>query len=157
MKGEIKLTIELVPETAWFSNVRSCVKPADWDRIRRQCYRDAGFKCEVCGGRGEKWPVECHEVWHYDDTARKQTLVRMISLCPACHEVKHIGFAGIQGRRMEATRHLAKVNNWTPQEASRYVSEAFTLWSERSRYRYELDLSFLKRLGVEYKNDRGIE
>ena len=57
------LTVELVPETAWFKNLRFEVSPLHWDEIRTKCYVAAGWKCEVCGGKGPKWPVECHEVW----------------------------------------------------------------------------------------------
>ena len=37
----IKLTIELVPRTAWFSNVRSMVSREDWDVLRKECYAQA--------------------------------------------------------------------------------------------------------------------
>jgi hypothetical protein len=97
-----RLTIELVPRTCWFSNVRDQVPRGDWDRIRREVYERAGKRCEVCSGRGSRHPVECHEVWEYDETAHVQRLVRMIALCPACHEVKHIGLAGLKGRGEQA-------------------------------------------------------
>lgn len=58
-----RLTIELVPKTCWFSNVRDRVSRQDWDRIRSQVYEQADRRCEVCGGRGSRHPVECHEVW----------------------------------------------------------------------------------------------
>lgn len=38
-------------------------------------------------------PVECHEVWDYDDDRKIQRLERRVALCPACHEVKHAGLA----------------------------------------------------------------
>ena len=80
-----------------------------WDRIRRQVYRQANYRCEVCGGRGPEHPVERHEVWRYDDRARVQALVRMIALCPSCHGVKHMGFAHARGTSAEAREHLARV------------------------------------------------
>ena len=61
--GANRLTIELVPQTCWFSNVRSEVSAADWDRLRKLTSNAAGGRCEVCGGRGPRWPVECHEIW----------------------------------------------------------------------------------------------
>src|SRR6266487_2075486 len=93
-----RLTVELVPETSWYNNVRALVDELGWDRIRRQMYRQADYRCEICGGRGPEHPVECHEVWRYDDRTRVQLLVRMIALCPVCHQVKHIGLANGQGR-----------------------------------------------------------
>ena len=59
----MKLTIELVPQTAWYSNVRSNVTKSEWDVLRKACYKAAGYKCEVCSGKGPKHPVECHEMW----------------------------------------------------------------------------------------------
>lgn len=144
-----RLTIELVPSTCWFTNVRDQVSLEDWDQIRSQVYERAGNRCEVCGGRGSKHPVECHEVWKYDETAGVQRLVRMIALCPACHEVKHIGLASIKGRADTATAHLAAVNGWTAAVASRYVDEAFTVWTTRSERAWSLDVSTLANYGID--------
>lgn len=43
----MKLTIELVPSTAWYSNVRSNVTQAEWDVLRKECYKKAGYVCEI--------------------------------------------------------------------------------------------------------------
>ena len=75
-----RLTVELVPSTCWFTNVRSHVSRAVWDRLRRQVAEAAGGRCEVCGGRGRRWPVECHEVFSYDDDERVQRLERLVAL-----------------------------------------------------------------------------
>jgi len=144
-----RLTIELVPQTCWFSNVRDQVSPQDWDRIRRQVYENAGRRCEVCGGRGSRHPVECHEVWEYDEAAGAQRLVRMIALCPACHEVKHIGLAGIRGRAELAREHLAQVNGWSSDVAERYIQEAFATWRSRSARAWSLDISNLAAYEVD--------
>lgn len=147
--SEPRLTVELVPQTCWFSNVRDQVSPRDWDRIRRQVYESAGRCCEVCGGRGPRHPVECHEVWEYDEAVGVQRLVRMIALCPACHEVKHIGLAGIRGRADLAREHLARVNDWPPEVADRYIQEAFATWRSRSARSWALDISSLAAYGID--------
>lgn len=67
--GDARLTVELVPRTSWYSNVRSNVLPGVWDRLRRPVFGRARSRCEICGGRGPAHPVECHEVWEYDDDA----------------------------------------------------------------------------------------
>lgn len=140
-----KLTIELVPSTAWGANLRSILSKPEWDKLRKIVYREAGYVCEVCGGKGSKWPVECHEVWKYDDKLFIQKLERMIALCPACHEVKHIGFAGTRGRGTEAIKHLAKVNGWNLEYAESYVRSMFMLWESRSRHEWTLDIRALDR------------
>lgn len=52
-----RLTIELVPQSCWWSNVRSNVTQEQWDIIKRDVYRRATFHCRVCGGQGPKHPV----------------------------------------------------------------------------------------------------
>ncbi len=140
-----RLTIELVPQTCWFSNVRSEVSPADWDRLRKRTAAHAENHCQICGGRGPKWPVECQELWDYDDARRVQTLTGLLALCPACHEVKHMGFANFRGRGDIAARHLAKVNGWAAPEAERYIAEQFAVWERRSHFQWALDLSWLEQ------------
>jgi hypothetical protein len=54
----------------------------------------------------------------YDDRTRTHALVRMIAPCPACHQVKHMGFASVQGKGAQAPgasgrAHLARVYGWT--------------------------------------------
>lgn len=128
-----KLTIELVPRSLWYaSNIRSILPTQDWDLLRRVVYRRAGYLCEICGGRGPDHPVECHEVWRYDETTRTQVLERMIGLCPACHGVKHMGRSQVVGKGDEALAHLAAVNGWPPDLAQRYVDLAFFVWGKRS-------------------------
>ncbi len=38
---ETRLTVELVPSTCWYTNVRSHVPKAVWDRLRRQVADEA--------------------------------------------------------------------------------------------------------------------
>jgi len=143
-----KLTIELVPETSWFTNVRSIVSSVEWDNIRKKCYKDAGYKCEICNGQGSKWPVECHEIWEYNDTDHTQILTGLISLCPDCHRCKHPGLARIHGKLDLVISHLMKINfpDIDPTDnsyAHNMVDEAFVLWRNRSSHQWKLDVSYL--------------
>ena len=147
---ETRLTVELVPSTCWYTNVRSNVEAAVWDRLRRRVAADAGQRCEICGGRGRRWPVECHEVWHYDDERHVQRLERLIALCPSCHEAKHAGLASKRGKLPAVIRHLARVNGWSEEDAGLYLEAAFEVWSQRSRYQWTLDITVL---GERYGTD----
>lgn len=138
------LTVELVPSTCWYTNMRSNVSQAEWDRLRRAVYRRAKNRCEICGGRGKTHPVECHEVWHYDDATRVQRLEGFTALCPSCHSVKHIGLAKVQGKLAQALSHLSKVNGWSADKARTYVDEAFEVWARRSEHQWQLDISLLE-------------
>ena len=140
-----RLTIELVPRTSWFSNLRSRVDRPTWERLKRETALRAGNRCEVCGGRGPRWPVECHEIWSYDDKNYIQKLEGLIALCPSCHEVKHIGLAGVRGRSLKAEKHLAKVNGWSEEDVRNYIEYSFELWSRRSKHEWNLDLSWAEQ------------
>ncbi len=136
------LTVELVPRTSWYRNVRSHVSRAEWEQLRSVTFASSGGACEICGARSR---LECHEVWHYDDERHIQKLLRLIALCPACHEVKHIGLAGARGRSREAVAHLARVNGWSHGDARHYLEACFELWSARSNHPWSLDLTQLRK------------
>jgi 5-methylcytosine-specific restriction endonuclease McrA len=142
--SHMKLSIELVPQSSWGNNLRheANIPKAKWDQLRRASYKKANYLCEVCGGRGPTHPVECHEIWEYDDQTKTQTLKGLISLCPPCHQVKHIGFALSQGK-LETLEHLANINQMNPSEIEAYLIHVFNVWNERSQHQWKLDLSWL--------------
>lgn len=170
---EPKLTIELVPETCWYTNVRSNVSTAEWELCKQFVRERSNNRCEICGSRGPRWPVECHEVWEYEErithgppliarmvkgesqltaetpvakVERIQRLTGLIALCPDCHSVKHIGRAEAQGGLHLALQHLTTVNGWTRSLAEHYAEGAFRVWRERSRYEWTLDISYLSEI-----------
>jgi len=145
------LFVDLVPSTCWFTNVRSCVSPADWERIRRMVIDRAG-RCEACGAFEERnlqrW-MEVHERWEYDDAALVQRLKRLICLCSDCHKATHFGKATLNpATEHAAVEQLKRVNRWTHEQVGAHVDAAFDLWQLRSRYNWHLDLSILEDAGV---------
>ena len=148
MEQDYKLTIELVPKTAWYTNVRSNVSKSEWDRIRKKSYAIANNLCEVCKDSGKNQGynhnVECHEIWQYDDVNKIQTLTGLVSLCPYCHKCKHPGLAQINGELNIVINQLMKVNNIAKNDAEKLLDEAFNLWRERSKHKWTLDISYIK-------------
>jgi len=139
-----KLTIELVPRGQWGANLRSELKKSEWDKLRKECYAKAGYRCEVCGGKGSRWPTEAHEIWDYDEKTKVQRLDGLIALCPSCHEVKHIGRANATGNGQRAMRHLMRVNSWAESDAKHYIDAAFETWMKRSGEEWTLDISWVE-------------
>lgn len=139
----MKLSIELVPQTAFFKNVRSEVSKADWDILRRQSYRKYNYRCGICGGKGNKHPVECHEIWEYDDIKHIQKLKGLISLCPKCHQVKHIGLSQIRGLEEDCIKHIMLVNEMTRSNAEKLIANAFEVWRNRSYYDWDCDITLI--------------
>ena len=140
------LKVELVPATSWGNNLRSGanLSKAQWDKLRKQCYRDANYKCEVCNGKGDKWPVECHEIWHYDDVNKVQTLKGLIALCPTCHKAKHLGRTlSVESQEVQdkVLRQLMEINDLDVDELEDYIVEVFQKHAERSQHKWSLDLS----------------
>lgn len=144
-----KLTVEIVPETAHYSNLRTELPRRIWDRLRKDSYRAADYRCEVCGDKGPTHPVEAHERWGYRIEGRKgvQTLHQIISLCPPCHEVKHYGLAQVRGREQEAFSHLAFVNKWTSKQTRSYLEDQALIHRIRSVVLWRLDVSLIESLG----------
>ncbi len=116
-----------------------------------------GGNARSAAERGPRWPVECHEIWHYDDDSQCQTLTGLIALCPSCHEVKHMGFSELRGKKDEAVAHLALANGWSLQGAFDYVDEAFDVWRERSRHAWQLDISWLGTQGIQLQDETEAE
>jgi hypothetical protein len=147
----MKLTIELVPRTSWYNNVRSNVSKERWDELRNHCYNKAGHKCEICGSIGKEQGfnhnVECHEIWEYDEYHHVQRLAGLIALCPLCHKVKHAGLAQINGEENLVISQLMKVNNMDEFEAKNYLQDAFLIWDERSVFEWNVDISWLDNNG----------
>ena len=145
------LFVDLVPQSCWFTNVRSGVAAADWDRVRRMVYRRAGDRCEACGRARDQAAgvrMEAHERWYFDDARGIQVLRRLICLCGSCHGTTHFGLANVQGRAAEALGHLIAVTGTSRELAEAHVDEAFALWQQRSARTWDLDLSILTAAGV---------
>lgn len=142
MNDELRLTIELVPKTSFFNNLRAVVPPEEWDRIRKRVYTDYHHRCGICGAAGR---LACHERWAYDDTTHEQRLLGYIALCDLCHHVKHIGYAGVLAMRghldfERVVTHFLRVNNCDRATFERHKREAFALWHERSRHQWRVYL-----------------
>lgn len=139
----MKLNFELVPDSCWYSNLRSQLPNEVWDRIRKKAYARAGGKCMVCGAPTPR--LEAHEQWEYDDLNGVQKLKNVVAVCRACHEVIHIGRTQLVGREREASEHFMKVNGCTYAEYRKALGEANEKHRERSRREWQLDVSELPK------------
>lgn len=148
------LEIDLIPRACWHKNVRSQLDPTDWFSLIELVSSRSRNYCQICGGRGLEWPVECHEQWErhkIDNGIWQQTLVGLQALCPKCHLVKHYGRARAIGREKEAFTHLGDVNNISGGLAITYIAGCFSKWRLQNKYEWQVDLSFLDKLGLKYK------
>lgn len=143
MESNQRLFVDLVPKTAWFSNLRSELTGGEWEMVKQLTFTKAGYACEVCGGRGSQHPVECHERWDYNEATCVQTLIGTIALCPSCHQSTHYGLADVRGQGRQALAHLMRVNRWSKDQAECHIKQAFIDWSRRNRMMWILDARWI--------------
>lgn len=79
---EYKLNFELVPDSCWYSNLRSILTPAQWDVVRKDAYARAEGRCMICGCPAKR--LEAHERWEYDESTQTQKLADVVAVCRRC-------------------------------------------------------------------------
>ena len=149
----MRLEIELVPSTVWFSSLYRLLPKNEWYRLKDNVYAEEGRKCYICGsGQGR---FSLHEFWEYDDDKHIQKLSGLHHLCNLCHKIKHIGFwchtadgklklkqEGLD--REDLIKHFCRVNNCTKEEFLKHEDKAFEVWRERSEYQWKQDFGKYK-------------
>ena len=138
----MKLTAELVPKTAWNKSLSELLPRKAWNGIRENIIRNNGKKCQICGET--EGLMSLHEIWSYDDLKHVQKLDGFILLCSLCHNVKHIGLAGILAKQgkldfNKVNKHFCSVNGCSEKEFKEHVKDAFAIWRERSQYQWTQD------------------
>lgn len=152
--GGNELFVDLIPSSCWFTNVRYCIHPSDWDRVRKFIYERVNYICECCGVNTKLHNIQldAHERWLYDDVTHTQKLIRIVALCADCHQTTHIGLAGIRGKKEEATEHLQKVRNFTEEECKEHINNAFKIWRDRCNFEWSLDISLIENNNIKISN-----
>ncbi|MBN2422391.1 HNH endonuclease [Candidatus Woesearchaeota archaeon] len=156
---KIKLTIELVPSTVWFSSLYNIFKNSSqqalWRDIKNMIFKKEGRKCWVCGRTDRR--LEAHEFWDYDDKNKIQKLVAIHHLCDLCHKVKHIGLwlHTDKGARLldqqgldsfDVVNHFCAVNNCDQDVFDKCEEEAFKVFAERSKYQWKQDFDAYEKI-----------
>lgn len=140
----LRLTIEMVPKTSWYENLRKLLPKSEWDRLRKSVYAQYDHRCAICYSEGR---LHCHELWLYDDTRHIQKLVGFVALCPLCHQVKHLGFATMMAEsgRLDFERvvqHFMRVNRCSRADFEVFKENAFRQWEERSQHPWQVDIAY---------------
>ncbi len=143
MKKEYKLTFELVPDGCWYTNLRSALPSALWDKIRRNAYAKADGKCSICFRKTAR--LEAHEVWSYNETEGVQKLEGVVALCKNCHEVKHIARTQLVGRGDEAMEWFMRVNDCSQSQFHLALQEANETYKRRNKINWNTDISWLEK------------
>ena len=142
---EYKLNFELVPDSCWYSNLRSILSKAQWDFIKKDARERAGGKCMICGKKSTR--LETHEQWTYDEQNNVQILSDIKAICPDCHRVIHFGFTSLKFTNIERyENHFIKVNNCTYADFKEQLNKANIDHQRRNQINeWKLDLQYLTR------------
>ena len=146
LKGAALLP-DMLPLTSWEKNLRTILNEEKWDKIRRNVYAAAGFRCEICGNRGK---LEAHEKWKLINETQVQKLEKIVAVCPTCHKAYHIGFAKSSGMLPDVKRKLMDVNGWTIEEVDKQLQEAYEIWQQRCEWDWTLDIELIYNNGYLY-------
>jgi hypothetical protein len=138
----LKLTVELVPKTAWSQSLAKLLPRSVWNTIRDGIIQENGKRCQICGE--EEGTMNLHEIWNYNDVKHVQKLEGFILLCSMYHHVKHIGIAGIlasQGKLDygKVVKHFCKINGCSEKEFKKHLDESFEIWRKRSEHDWKHD------------------
>lgn len=153
----IPLKIEMVPKPLWNTNLRYLLTNKKWQQIRKielsRVKDNYQFKCEICSR--PKDSLDCHEIWHYDDVNKIQTLNGLIMLCKQCHLIKHIGFStnlAMEGKCNfpGLIRHFCYINKMTPDDFYEHYEEEYAKWEERSKHEnWDQNLKYIVEYDIE--------
>ncbi len=139
--ARLRLTVELVPRTAWGKSLYRMLSACQWCRLRSVVLADADKRCEICGADGRLW---CHEVWTYDDKKHVQRLRGVQALCALCHAAKHRGavarrIMSLPGGPEALKRHVLRVNDCDAPTWKRHMAASWRTWQKRSRSTWRTD------------------
>lgn len=85
------ITMPNVPKPLHGMPPRVIMGNTKWNMMRKRCYFDANYKCEICGCEPEKGNLHAHELYSYDYKEGTGTFERCIAVCKTCHDGIHSG------------------------------------------------------------------
>lgn len=85
------LTMPNVPKPLHGLPPRVIMGKSTWDHVRKRCYFEAGYKCEICGCEPPKGQLHAHELYSYDWKAGTGKFERCIAICKQDHDFIHSG------------------------------------------------------------------
>jgi len=144
--GGNELYIDMIPKSSYFKNVRKLFNECDWNLIRNHIYERTGHKCECCGIKRFKY-LEAHERWIYNYNTQTQKLIRIIALCRMCHASTHYGHSKKTKEIEKINEHIKKVRKINNEELNKHIKEAYQIWEERNKIKWNIDTSIITNSG----------
>jgi len=137
-----KLAPHLVPKPLWGKSAfRLFGRRTLWKQMRTDALEVAHHTCEICGDTPSPIcgdPLNCHEVWVYDDKRGKATLESLRIQCSKCDAVVHMGRTVAHGGRDAAISQLCKINGLSTKQAEKLYVRAMATWAKRSKKKWQI-------------------
>ena len=89
--GAPLLTMPNVPRPLHGLPPRKIMGDSTWNHVRKRCYFNAGYKCEICGIDPPKGQLAAHELYSYDYKDGVGKFERCIAICKRDHDFIHSG------------------------------------------------------------------
>lgn len=142
------ITIDPIPEQNWGINLAHLLPVKEWDKLRKNVYKQYNYKCGICNSEGR---MNCHEIWNFDDEKYIQKLVGFIALCNKCHDIKHWGRSVAMVHKGQylseyldlLTKHFLKVNKCSQEDFDAHKVEVGNKQQERNKHKYKVDFGIL--------------
>ncbi|KKN12041.1 hypothetical protein LCGC14_1020410 [marine sediment metagenome] len=134
---KLKLAIEPIPASTWGRSLANLLPQKEWDKIRFECYKDAGDQCSICGD--VSYSLHCHEQWAFDNRKKVQRLVGLECCCEICHDVHHFGrCTQVKTKQYleRLVRHWCKINGKTRQDFILHQNQVFGVNKKRANIYY---------------------
>ncbi len=142
----MKLTLELIPDTASGSSLYRLLTEKAWKAIRVKVLEEYNSQCVIYGANAGR--LNCHKQWEYDDQTNIQRLVRLVILCPMCHLVKNMNTSYVSFE--ELVQHFMRVNECSRQDFDEYYQQSREEQIRRGSCKYDEPLPMWEQDFGEY-------
>lgn len=146
----VRIRADVLPASAWGSNLRGILSGAAWAKLREPVVEAALGRCQICGATPRTRRPDCHEQWAFglrDEGEGSfipvQHLVRLVALCPGCHAVQHVGLAGLRDQLDQVRARLARLNHWDAGAVAADLTRADQRFQLLEQVPWDLDLGVL--------------
>ncbi len=145
-----RLYVDLVPTSAWLSNLQAELTGLEWRSCSAFVAARAAHQCEVCGSRSGR--LECHERWSFDEVTGIQRLTSLQALCTWCHLATHVGTARSKAEFRFAASHMCRVNGWGAAQFREHLQHALDVSQRRSGRAWMVDARHLQALPINWSD-----
>ena len=136
---KLRLEIQPLPNSTWGISLAHKLPKETWDYIRKECYRNAEYECEICHSDDEG--LNAHELWVFDDKKLLQIFNGLECCCTLCHNVHHFGRSSLVYELPQIEKlikHWCKVNKLTFKDFQRHREEVAQFSIKRANKKYKV-------------------